>query len=85
MTLDALDPGPDGTYPYFPRDAEGRPVWSDDPTGLPPTNAGAPMLRGVQHMRAPDHPGRWLAIDLTPRHPDGQPINPPVLPPDGTG
>lgn len=28
MAVDALDPGPDGDYPYFPRDADGRPIWS---------------------------------------------------------
>lgn len=81
MAVDALDPGPDGTYPYFPRDAQGRPVWSDSQTGLPPVSGGAPMLRGVQHMRDPHHPGRLLAIDLTPRDPNGELIDPPVIPP----
>ncbi|MFG2906223.1 hypothetical protein ACGF13_14285 [Kitasatospora sp. NPDC048286] len=81
MVVDALDPGPDGTYPYFPRDAKGRPIWSDAPTGLPPVNGGAPMPRGVQYMRDPRRPGRLLAIDVTPRKPDGSPINPPVIPP----
>lgn len=81
MAVDALDPGPDGTYPHFPRDAQGRPVWSDSPTGLPVLNGGAPMPRGVQPMRDPHDPGRLLAIDVTPRKPDGQPIDPPVIPP----
>ena len=27
--LDALEPGPGGAYPAFPRDALGPPLWSD--------------------------------------------------------
>lgn len=81
MAVDALDPGPGGTYPHFPRDAQGRPVWSDSPTGLPVANGGAPMPRGIQPTRDPRHPGRLLAVDVTPRQSDGRPINPPVIPP----
>lgn len=29
------------------------------------------------------HAGRLTDIDLTPRHPDGTPIEPPVIPPNG--
>lgn len=80
MTTDALDPGPDGDYPYFPRDAQGRPVWSEsaaDPEG------GTHMPRGNQRMRAPGTAGRLVLVDLTPRLPDGTEITPPIVPPDG--
>ncbi|GHA75661.1 hypothetical protein GCM10010305_17970 [Streptomyces termitum] len=75
MAVDALDPGPNGDYPHFPRDAEGRPAWADTAT-----DAETVMPRGVQRMR---HAGRLTVIDLTPRHPDGTPIDPPVIPPNG--
>jgi hypothetical protein len=75
MATDALDPGPDGDYPYFPRDNQGRPAWADTAT-----DADTVMPRGVHQMR---HAGRLTAIDLTPRHPDGTPINPPIIPPNG--
>lgn len=82
MAVDALDPGPKGDYPYFPRDAMGRPVWSDAPTGLPVLNSGAPMPRGIQRMRDPADPRRFVTVDITPRLPDGTPVDPPVIPPD---
>jgi hypothetical protein len=75
MAVDALDPGPDGDYPYFPRDADGRPAWSDTSMGTETV-----MPRGVQRMR---HAGRLAVTDLTPRHLDGTPIDPPVIPPSG--
>lgn len=81
MAVDALDPGPNGDYPYFPRDAKGRPAWADSPTGSPAVNEGAPMPRGVQQMRAPST-GRLVAVDLTPRLPDGTAIDPPDISPD---
>ncbi len=75
MAVDALDPGPEGDYPYFPRDADGRPAWSD--TAMATETV---MPRGVQRTR---HAGRLTAIDLTLRHPDGTPIDPPAIPPNG--
>lgn len=80
VAVDAFDPGPDGTYPHFPRDAQGQPVWADSPTGLPVANGGDPMPRGVQRMRDPGS-GRVLLVDVTPRQPNGEPINPPAVPP----
>lgn len=81
MATDALDPGPDGDYPYFPRDAEGNPVWSDA-TGEN-QERGTMMPRGIQLMRDPANPGRLIAVDITPYLPDGTPIDPPAIPPDG--
>ncbi len=75
MAVDAFDPGPDGTYPYFPRDGRGRPLWSDSQdTDKVPVEGVAPMPRGWRR----EH-GR--PVDVTPRRPDGAPINPPTLPP----
>lgn len=79
MAVDALDPGPDGDYPYFPRDAQGRPIWSDTPTGEP--HGGTYMPRGVQPVREPGGTERVVLVDLTPRHADGSEIDPPVIPP----
>lgn len=82
MTTDALDPGPNGDYPYFPRDAQGRPIWSDTQAGEADT--GTYMPRGVQPMRDPGT-GRVVLVDLTPRHADGSEINPPAIPPGAPG
>ena len=78
MAVDAFDPGPGGTYPWFPRDSAGRPAWSDSPAtdGQPADNGSFRMPRGLR--RDGD---RW--IDLTPRKPDGAPIDPPTIPPAG--
>lgn len=81
MAVDALDPGPDGDYPYFPRDADGRPVWSD--TDAEMQVGGTRMPRGNQQMRDPADHCRLTLVDLTPRLSDGTPIDPPVLPPNG--
>lgn len=74
MARDALDPGPDGTYPNWPRKPDG----SEDPERMP---------RGTYPQRTPD--GRVVVTDQTPRYPQddplgraGQPIHPPVLPPE---
>jgi hypothetical protein len=76
MTTDALDPGEDGTYPHFPRDAEGRPLWSNSAaTDGREVDGQAPMPRGTRRAAG----GR--VIDLTPTGPDGQPVDPPDLPP----
>ncbi len=74
MAVDAYDPGPNGDYPYFPRDAQGRPLWSDSQhTDKVAVDGVAPMPRGWRQ----EH-GR--PVDVTPRRPDGTPINPPTLP-----
>lgn len=67
MTRDAFDPGPNGDYPWWPRDAEGRPILGPGAEGRMPT--------GLTSQR-----GRL--IDVTPRHPDGTPIVPPTIPPE---
>ena len=72
MVLDAFDPGPLDDFPYFPRRADGSPLWSDTAgaDGIP-VDGVTPMPRGV----------RWQdgrLIDLTPTGPDGSPISPPV-------
>jgi hypothetical protein len=69
MPNDALDPGPDGTYPYWPRTAEGE--WDEVrmPTG--------------EHYQRRKSDGKVFRVDLTPRQTDGTPIVPPDLdPPD---
>ena len=81
MTTDALDPGPDGDYPYFPRDAHGRPIWSE--SGADNPEGGTHMPRSNQRMRASGTAGRLILVDLTPRLPDGTEIAPPVIPPRG--
>jgi hypothetical protein len=75
MPVDALEPGPDGTFPHFPRDASGAPLWSDSPsTDGRAVDGVAPMPRGERQQG-----GR--RIDVTPRDSTGQPITPPTLPP----
>ncbi len=64
MANDALDPGPNGDYPYWPRLPDGSP----DPERMP---SGKAWQR--------DTAGRWHPIDLTQRHPDGTPIVPPTI------
>lgn len=76
MVLDAFDPGEDGTYPWFPRLANGTPAWSDTPSsdGIPVAGLDGlttPMPRGLRV-----HDGRL--VDLTPTGADGSPINPPT-------
>ncbi|MEU8131947.1 hypothetical protein [Streptodolium elevatio] len=83
MAVDALDPGPNGDYPHFPRDASGRPVWSDAPAGQPVVNGGAPMPRGRRMQRTES--GDVVEIDVTPTGPDAAPIDPPVIPPRNAG
>lgn len=65
---DAFDPGPDGTYPAWPRLPDGTP----DPARMP---------AGLHRQTAPD--GTTVVVDLTPRRPDGTPIVPPTLPASG--
>ncbi len=84
MARDAIEPGPGNTYPDFPRRADGTPAWSDTPEadGIPVVGPGGrlvtPMPRGMRHLR---RKGERIAIDVTPRTPDGTPINPPVIVP----
>lgn len=61
MTLDALDPGPNNTFPYVPRDADG---YLDE----------ARMPVGLRTQRGPD--ARPVTVDLTPtvRLPDGRTV-----------
>lgn len=66
MAVDAFDPGPDGSYPYWPRNADGTPDADRMPTGV--------------HVQL-DRRGNRTKVDLTPRHADGTPIVPPTIPP----
>jgi len=61
MARDALDPGPDGSYPWWPR----RPDGSLDEERMP---------TGIHRQLTPD--GRVVLVDLTPRDADGNPITP---------
>jgi len=72
MAEDALDPGPDGTFPHWPRKPDGTPDPERMPTGTHPQR-----VRG----RGPNS-GRVVIVDVTPRHPDGTPIEPPTIPPE---
>jgi hypothetical protein len=75
MTRDAFEPGPGNTYPAFPRDAQGRPLWSDSAaTDGKAVGGVTPQPRGIRtHGGAP--------IDLTPTGPGGVPLNPPTIAP----
>jgi len=66
MPEDALDPGPNGDWPLWPRRPDGTP----DPERMP---------SGRRWQRDPR--GEWHLIDLTPRHPHGPPIVPPSIEP----
>lgn len=74
MAVDAFDPGPQGDYPWFPRDAAGNPLWSDAPdTDGKQVDGVTPMPRGTRSQDG-------TLVDLTPRHTNGTPISPPVKP-----
>lgn len=76
MARDALDPGPGGDYPNWPRRPDGRPAGIGLPATTPAEKAAEErMPTGLRRQG-----GRL--IDLTPRHPDGTPIVPPDLPPE---
>ena len=82
MAGDALDPGDNGTYPYFPRKLDGSPAWSDtaetDGVRVPGRGPGGfvtPMPRG---LRTVFRDGEHLIVDVTPRV-DGSPVSPPPL------
>jgi len=60
MARDALEPGPGNTYPAFPRDSLGRPLWSDSAaTDGVPVNGITPMPRGIRAQGG-------APIDVTP-------------------
>lgn len=71
MAEDALDPGPDGTYPHWPRTADGTPDPERMPTG-----------QTRHRIREGERRGEVVSIDQTPRDPNGAPIEPPDLPPE---
>lgn len=73
MAHDALDPGPDGSYPWFPRLPDGSPAWSDL---CPADYQGTRMPRGMTSIV---RNGQRYVIDQTPRDADGNPINPPLF------
>lgn len=81
MAHDALDPGPGGTFPHFPRGADGSPLWSrTEATDGEQINGVTPMPTGTRVIR---RNGTRLVIDVTPRDTDGQPIEPPTLSTEG--
>ncbi len=57
MTIDALDPGPNGDYPYLPRNADG-------------TLNTTLMPVGMRKQRTPS--GAVVSIDITPTVADGR-------------
>lgn len=66
MATDALDPGPDGDYPHWPRNPDG----STDERRMP---------RGPRRHRLPD--GTVITLDPAPGNPDGTYAGPPEPPP----
>lgn len=64
MAVDALDPGPNGDYPHWPR----RPDGSLDPERMP---------TGVHGQRVGD---KRVLIDVTPSDENGNAIVPPTRP-----
>ena len=70
---DAFDPGELGDYPWFPRNLDGSPCWSDSPAadGVRTPDGVIPMPRGRRWQKG-------TLIDLTPRNSDGTPIVPPI-------
>ncbi len=69
MPNDALDPGVDGSYPFWPRRPDGTPDPERMPTG--------------KHRQKLPGTNRRVLTDQTPRKPDGTPIVPPTIPPEG--
>jgi len=70
MAKDALDPGPLGDFPFWPRKPTGEP----DPERMP---------TGTRRQRTPD--GRVVVIDETPRYPQDDPLGragQPIIPPN---
>lgn len=70
MARDAYEPGPGGTYPNWPRRADGTPDPERMPTG--------------SHKQKTES-GEVVVVDVTPRYPvdhprAGEPIDPPTIP-----
>ena len=85
MARDAFEPGPDNTYPAFPRLLDGSPAWSDTPEtdgvqvpGNGPGGTVTPTPRGIRYQVMHKN-GERIQVDMTPRGPGGVPIEPPVL------
>ncbi len=75
MAQDAFDPGPQGDYPWFPRDRNGVPLWSDSAgTDGVQVDGVTPMPRGLRSQHG-------VTVDVTPRGPGGVALNPPTRPP----
>lgn len=84
MAHDALWPGPDNTYPNFPRRLDGSPAWSDsaetDGVAIPgrgPDGLVSPMPRGIRHIV---RRGQRIAVNVTPSDVNGDPIVVPKIP-----
>ena len=78
MPRDALDPGPNGNYPAFPRGPDGRPVfkkcgWPAGPTAESAGTGQAPSGRTRRRIPA----ARRAPGDLTLRDQEGRPVVPP--------
>lgn len=75
MAVDAFEPGPNNTYPHFPRrPSTGAPLWSDSAeTDGVQIEGVTPMPRGLRRG-----PG-GISLDVTPRGPGGVAIEPPTL------
>ena len=82
MPNDAFDPGPNQDYPWFPRrPSTGEPLWSDRPEDDGQQVEGVtPMPRGIRREYPLGKGYAGVLVDVTPRHTDGTPINPPTLP-----
>jgi hypothetical protein len=81
MAVDALDPGPNGDYPYWPRDDQGRPLNTE--AAAKAVDSGTYMPHGNELSARRDRAGYRQVHDLTPHKPDGTPIAPPTIPPKG--
>ena len=81
MVVDAYDPGPNGDYPWWPRDAEGRPL--NTHAAAEAAGSGTYMPHGVERSGGRDLDGNLKVHDLTPRKPDGTAIVSPTIPPQG--
>ncbi|MHA7298222.1 hypothetical protein [Pseudarthrobacter sp. MDT3-1] len=68
MANDALDPGPNGDYPFMPRNADG----TLDTVCMP--------IHTVQHPTAKDRMGNPVMMNLEPKLPDGRKVSA-VVPP----
>ncbi len=88
MAVDAIEPGPNNTFPDFPRRSDGSPAWSDsaETDGIPVPGRGpggmvVPMPRGLRYqivMTAETGRERVL-VDVTPRA-GNVVVAPPILP-----